>query len=122
MNQLEQVLGRGVRQLAHAEVVDDEQVRAGQLGEVVLVVQLRAELEAVVRERNDLNIEAADWEQAAMNWKGQYERERFGRRRLIHRRRPRPSSLLGGAIRRCVGRGRNRNRNPFERDLRGRRT
>ena len=37
--------------------------------------RLRAELEAVVRERNDLNIEAADWEQAAMNWKGQYERE-----------------------------------------------
>ena len=35
-NQLEQVLGGGLEQLAHAEVVDDEQVRAGQLGEVVL--------------------------------------------------------------------------------------
>ena len=35
-DQLEQVLGGGVGQLAHAEVVDDEQVRAGQLGEVVL--------------------------------------------------------------------------------------
>ena len=35
-DQLEQVLGRGVGQLAHAEVVDDEQVRAGELGEVVL--------------------------------------------------------------------------------------
>ena len=35
-DQFEQVLGGGVGQLAHAEVVDDEQVRAGQLGEVVL--------------------------------------------------------------------------------------
>ena len=35
-DQLEQVLGGGVGQLAHAEVVDDEQVRAGQLGEVFL--------------------------------------------------------------------------------------
>jgi len=35
-DELEQVLGGGVGQLAHAEVVDDEQVRAGELGEVVL--------------------------------------------------------------------------------------
>ena len=35
-DQLKQVLGRGVGQLAHAEVVDDEQVRAAELGEVVL--------------------------------------------------------------------------------------
>ena len=36
-DQLEQVLGRCVGQLAHAEVVDDEQGHAGQLGQVVLV-------------------------------------------------------------------------------------
>ena len=35
-DQLEQVLGRGVGQLAHAEVVDDEQGHPGQLGQVVL--------------------------------------------------------------------------------------
>ena len=35
-DQLEQVLGRGVGQLAHAEVVDDEQGHAGQLGQIVL--------------------------------------------------------------------------------------
>ena len=35
-DQFEQVLGGGVRQLAHAEVVDDEQGYAGQFGEVVL--------------------------------------------------------------------------------------
>ena len=35
-DQFEQVLGRGVGQLAHAEVVDDEQGHAGQLGQVVL--------------------------------------------------------------------------------------
>ena len=35
-DQLEEVLGRGVGQLAHAEVVDDEQGHAGQLRQVVL--------------------------------------------------------------------------------------
>ena len=35
-DQLEQVLGRGVGQLAHPEVVDDEQGHARQLGQVVL--------------------------------------------------------------------------------------
>ena len=35
-DQLEQVLGGGMRQLAHAEVVDDEQGHAGQIGQIVL--------------------------------------------------------------------------------------
>ena len=35
-DQLEQVFGGGVRQLSHAEVVDDEQGHAGQLGQVGL--------------------------------------------------------------------------------------
>ena len=35
-DELEQVLGGGVGQLAHAEVVDDEQGHAGQLGQIVL--------------------------------------------------------------------------------------
>ena len=34
--QLEQVLGGGMRQLAHAEVIDDEQRHAGQLGQIGL--------------------------------------------------------------------------------------
>ena len=35
-DQLEEVLGGGVRQLAHAEVVDDQQRHGGEVGEIVL--------------------------------------------------------------------------------------
>ena len=50
-DQLEQVLGRGVGRLAHAEVVDDEQGHAGQLGQIVLASLGECRLGELLKER-----------------------------------------------------------------------
>ena len=48
---LEQILGRGVRELAHAEVVDDEQRHGGDVGEVLLAGAGELRLGELLEER-----------------------------------------------------------------------
>ena len=58
-DQLEQILGGGVRQLAHAEVVDDEQRDGRELGEVVLARAVERRVGELLEQRVRLAVEDA---------------------------------------------------------------
>ena len=55
-DQLEQILGRGGGELAHAEVVEDEQGHAGHLGEIVLARAVDRLVDAMNGANEDCNV------------------------------------------------------------------
>ena len=58
-DELQQILGGGVRQLPHAEVVDDQQRHGGEIGEVVLAGAVERGVGDLLEQRVRLAVEDA---------------------------------------------------------------
>ena len=58
-DELQQILGGGVRQLAHAEVVDDQQRDGGEIGEVLLAGAVERGVGDLLEQRVRLAVEDA---------------------------------------------------------------